>query len=105
MSPKGERWKISAVVNSITGAQPDSAGSGVRGLEPTPGYESRGPVSQASLGMKPVFGSTVDECVASGAGSIHPSSDDMICPEFRSGAPVGAIPRVLSDSRSKPCLS
>ena len=105
MSPKGECWKISAAVNSITGAQPDSAGSGVRGLEPTAGYESGGPVSQASSGVKSVFGSTTDGCAASEAGSIHPSSGDAICPGFRSGAPAGAVSRVLSDSRSKPCSS
>ena len=105
MSPKGECWKISTAVNSITGAQPDSAGSGARGLEPTAGYESGGPVSQASLGVKSVFGSTADECAASGAGSIHPSSDGAICPGFRSEAPAGEVSRVLSDSRSKSCSS
>ena len=105
MSPKGECWKISAAVNSITGAQPGSAGSGARRLEPTTGYESEGPVSQASLGVKSVFGSTADGCAASVAGSIHPSLGDAVCPRFRSGAPTGAISRALSDNRSKPCSS
>ena len=76
MSPKGECWKISVAANSITGAQPESAGSGTRGLGPTAGHKSRGPETQASLGMKFVFGPTTDECADSGAGSIHPSSDD-----------------------------
>ena len=105
MSPKGECWKISAAVNSITGAQPDSAGLEARRLEPTTRYESGGPVSQASLGVKPVFGSTIDECAASGAGSIHPSSDDAIFLGFRSEALAGAISQALSDSRSTPCSS
>ena len=105
MSPKGEDWKISVAVNSITGAQPDSAGSGASGLKPTAGHKSRGPVTQASLGVESVFGYTADECAASEAGSIHPSPDDAICPGFRSGVPAGAISRVLSDSGSKPCSS
>ena len=69
MSPKGECWKISAALNSVIGAQPGSAGSEVRGLEPTVGYESGGPVSQASLGVKSVFGSTAVGCVR---GGVHP---------------------------------
>ena len=105
MSPKGECWKISAAVNSITGAQPDSVGSGARGLEPTAGHKSGGPVTQTSLGVESVFSSTTDECAASGAGSIHPSSDNAIYPGFRSRAIAGAISRILSDSRSKPCSS
>ena len=96
---------MSAAVNSITGAQPGSAGSGERGLEPTAGYESGGLVSQASLGVRHVFGSTADECAASRAGSIHPSLGDAICSGFRSRASIGVISRALSGSRSKPCSS
>ena len=91
MSPKGECWKISTAVNSIIGAQPDSVGSGVRGLEPTAGHESGGPMSQASLGVKSVFVTIADECAASVAGSIHPSSDGMICTRFKARAVAGAI--------------
>ena len=91
MLPKGECWQVSTAVNSITGAQPDSAGLGAHGLEPTAGYKSGGPMTQTSLGMESVFGSTADEYAASGAGSIHPSSGGAICPGFRSGAILGAI--------------
>ena len=89
MSPKGEYWKMSAMVNSITGAQPGSAGSGARELEPTTGYESGGTESQASLGVRPGFGSATDECAPWGAGSIHPSLGHAIYSGFRSGALQG----------------
>ena len=105
MSPKGEYWKISAAANSITGAQPESAGSGERGQGPTTGHKYRDPETQASLGVKPMLGSTADGCVASGAGSIQLSLDDAICPGFRSGALAGAISQILSDSLPKPCSS
>ena len=96
---------MSTVVNSITGAQPNSVGSGAHGLESTSGHEFGGLMTQASLGVESVFGSTTDECAASGAGSIHPSSDDAIYLGFRSGGTAGAVSRVLSDNRSKPCSS
>ena len=62
---------MSAAVNSITGAQSDLMGPGAYGLEPTAGHESGGPVTQASLGVESVFGSTTNECAASGA-EVHP---------------------------------
>ena len=52
-----------------------------------------------------VFGSNADECAAYVAGSIHPSSEGMICFELIPGANVGAIPRILSDDGLKSCPS
>ena len=82
---------MSAAVNSIIGAQSDSVSSGAHSSEPTAGHKSGGPVTQTSLGVESVFGSTTDEYAASGAGSIHPSSDDVICLEVKSGAVAGAV--------------
>ena len=103
MSPKGECWKTSAAVNSIIEAQPRSVGSRVRGLEPTTGYESGGPESQASTKVRPVFGSNADEYAACRAGSTPPSLGSATCSGFRSGAIAGMMFRALSDSRSRPC--
>ena len=105
MSPKGECWKMSAAVNSITGAQPGLVGSGVRGLGPTTGYESEGPESQAFSEVRPEFGSNADEYTACGAGSIPSSLGNAACSGFESGATAGVISRALSDSRSKPFSS
>ena len=75
----------------MIGAQSDSIGTNAHGLDPKTGDESEGPVTQISLEVEFVFGSTVDEYAASGEGSIHPTSDDVICLKFRSGATAGAI--------------
>ena len=96
---------MSAAVNSITGAQPGSAGSGMRGLDPITRYESRDPESQASSKEGPVFGSTADEGTTYRAGSIPPSLGNAAFSTFESGATAGLRTRALSDSRSKPCPS
>ena len=64
-------------------------GPGAYGLEPTAGHRSEDPVTQTSLEVESVFGSTADEYAVSGAGSIHPPLNDVICPGFRSEATVG----------------
>ena len=86
-------------------AQSDSIGTDARGLEPKTRDESGGLVTQISLEVESVFGSIADECAASVAGPIHPSSDGAICSRLRAGAAIGAISRTLSDGRSKSCTS
>ena len=63
----------------MIGAQSGSMGTDLRGSEPMAGDESEGPMTQITLEVKTVFGSSVDECAASMAGSIHPSLDGAIC--------------------------
>ena len=75
----------------MIGAQSDLIGTGVRGSEHVAEDESEGPMTQISLGVKSVFGSSADECAASVAGSIHPSSDGTICSGLRAGVTAGAI--------------
>ena len=89
----------------MIGAQSGSRGAGVRGSEPMAGDESEGPMTQTSLEAKSVLGSTADECAASVAGSIHPSSDGTICSGMRVGVAAGAITRIPSDGRAKACSS
>ena len=67
----------------MIGAQSDSIGTDARGSEPMAGDESEGPMTQTSLEAKSVFGSIADECAASVAGSIHPSSEGTVRFGFR----------------------
>ena len=76
-----------------------------RGPEPTTEDKSGGPEIQISSGEESVFGSNADECAAFGAGSNHPSSEGTICSGLIPRANAGAISRILSDGRSKSCLS
>ena len=80
----------------MIGAQSDSIGTDARGSEPMTGDESEGPMTHISLEVETVFGSSTDECVASVAGSIHPSSDGTICSGLRAGVVAGVISRTLS---------
>ena len=75
----------------MIGAQSDSMGTDARGPEPTTGDKSGGPMTQISLEVESVFGSNTDECAASVAGSIHPSSDGTICSGLIPGAAASAI--------------
>ena len=59
--------------------------------EPMTGDESEGPMTQICLDVKSVFGSSADECAASVAGSIHPSSDGAICSRSGARAVTGSI--------------
>ena len=89
----------------MIGAQSESIGTDVLHSEPMTGDESEGPMTQISLEVKSVFGSSTDECAASVARSIHPSSDGVIYSRLRAGAAAGAISRTPSDGRSKSCPS
>ena len=82
---------MSEAVNSMIGAQSDLIGTDARGLEPMAGDESEGPMTQISLEVKTVFGSSTDECAVSVAGSIHPSLDGTICSGLRAEATAGVI--------------
>ena len=75
------------------------------GPEHTAGDESGGPETQISLGAESVFGSNADECAASGAGSIHPSSEGTACSGRKYRVVAGAMFRILSDCRSRSCTS
>ena len=89
----------------MIGAQSGPMGTDARGSESMAGDESEGLMTQTSLEAKSVFCSTADECAASMAGSIHPSSDGTICSGLRVGAAAGVISRTPSDGRSKSCSS
>ena len=89
----------------MTGAQSDLIGTDVPGSDPMAGDESEDPMTPASQEVGSVFGSNVDECAASMAGSIHPSSEGTICSGLIHGAAAGAISRTLSDGRSRSCSS
>ena len=80
---------MSAELNSKIGAR--SMGADTRGSEPMAGDESEVPMTQASLEVRSVFGSSANECMASVAGSIHPSSNGTICFGSKAGAAVGAF--------------
>ena len=75
----------------MIGAQSDSMGMDARGPGPTTEDKSGGLETQISLGAESMFGSNAEECAASVAGSIHPSSDGTICSRLKAGADVGAI--------------
>ena len=74
----------------MTGAQLDSTGTDARGSDPVAGDESEGPMTQLSQEVGPVFGSDADDYAASMAGSIHPSSEGVICSGLIPGAAAGA---------------
>ena len=89
----------------MIGAQSNSMGMDARGPEPMTEDKFGGPETQITLGAESVFGSNAEECVASGAGSIHPSLEGTTCSGTRSGAIAGAMFRILSDCRPKSCTS
>ena len=75
----------------MIGAQSESIGTDARGSEPMIRDESEDPMTQISLEVKSVFGSSADECAASVVGSIHPSSDGAICSGSKAGTAAGAF--------------
>ena len=75
----------------MIGAQSDSVGTDARGSETMTGDESAGPMTKISLEVKSVFGSSTDECAASVAGSIHPSSDGASCFGSKARAAAGVF--------------
>ena len=89
----------------MIGAQSDLIGTDAGGSEPVAGDESKYPATRVSQEVKSVFGSIAAGCVASVAGSIHPSSDGMSCSGLRAGVAAGGISRTLSVRRANSCLS
>ena len=75
----------------MTGAQSDSIGTDVRGSDPVARDELEGPMTPPSQEVGSVFGSNADECAASVAGSIHPSSNGTICSGSKAKATVGVF--------------
>ena len=94
---------MSAVVNSMIGAQSDSIGRGAEGSES--GEESGTLESRDSRGTGLVFGSITVEIAAPKAESSHPSSIGAIGSELRVRAGTGAAPRALFGGRARSCPS
>ena len=92
---------MSAVVNSMIGAQSDSIGGGAGGSES--GEESDASESQASQGTRSVFGSIAIEVAAPEAVSSHPSSICAAGSELKIGAGSSAASRVLRESWTRGC--
>ena len=69
MSPKGECWKMSAVLNSKIDERSSSASAGSHGLELITIDESGIPVTQILCEVKSMCGSNAGESVASVVGS------------------------------------
>ena len=90
---------MSAVVNSMTGAQLDSIGRGAGGSESR--EESGTSESRALQGTGMVFGSIAVEIVAPEAVSSHSSSIGEVGSELRVGADAGAASRALSSGRAR----
>ena len=94
---------MSAVVNSMIGAQSDSIGRGAEGSES--GEESGTLEPRASQRIRLVFGSIAVEIAAHEAVSSHSSSIDAVGSELRVGADTGAASRALSSGRARSCPS
>ena len=90
---------MSAVVNSMIGAQSDSTGKGAGGLESE--KESGTLESRAAQRIMLVFGSIAVETAAPEAVSSHPSSIGAVGSELRVGADAGAASRVLFGGRAR----
>ena len=94
---------MSAVVNSITGAQSDSIGRGVGG--PESGKESGTSESRVSRGIRLAFGSIAVEVEAPEAVSNHQSSIWAIGSGLRAGADSCAATKALFGGRARSCPS
>ena len=90
---------MSAAVNSITGAQPDSIGRGAEGSES--GEESDTLELRASQRTRLVFVSIAVEIATPEAVSNHPSSIGAVGSELRIGADAGAASGVLFGGRAR----
>ena len=82
----------------MIGAQSDSIGRGVDGLES--GKESGTLESWAAQRVRLVFGSIAVETAAPEAVSNHPSSTGVVGSELRVGADAGAASRALFGGRA-----
>ena len=103
-SPKGECWKISAELNSKTGAQSGLMDADASGPEPMAGNKSEVLVTPAQLDVGTVCGSSAAESAASVAGLSFPSSDEAVRSGSRARAVTGAISCVWPDDRSSHVL-
>ena len=92
---------MSAVVNSMIGAQLDSIGRGAEGLES--GQESSTLESRASRRIRLVFGLIAVGIAAPEVASNRPSSIGAIGSELGTGADAGAASRALFGGRSRSC--
>ena len=90
---------MSAMVNSMIGAQSDSIGRGAEGWES--GEESGTLESRVSRRIRLVFGSIAVQTAAPEAVSSHPSSIGAVGSELRVGADAGAASGVLFDDRAR----
>ena len=94
---------MSAVVNSMIGAQSGSIGRGTEGSES--GEESGSLESRASQRIGLVFGSIAVEIAAPEALSNHLSSIGAVGSELSVGADAGAASRALFGGRARSCPS
>ena len=94
---------MSAVVNSMIGAQSGSIGRGAEGSESR--EESGSLESWASQRIGLVFGLIAVEIAAPEAVSNHPSSVGVIGSELGVGADTGAASRALFGGRARSCPS
>ena len=70
---------MSTELNSKIGARSDSMGADTHGSEPMAGDESEVPMTQASLEVRSVFGSSAAESAASMARLSFLSLDGALC--------------------------
>ena len=94
---------MSAVVNSIIGAQSDSIGKGAKGSES--GEESGSLESRVSRSAELVFSSIAVGITTPEAASNHPSSISAVGSELRVEADAGAASRALFGGRARSCSS
>ena len=94
---------MSAVANSMIGAQSGSIGQGAEGSKS--GEESGSLESRASQSTGLVFGSIAVEIAAPEVVSSHPSSTGAVGSKLRVRADTGAASRALSGSRARSCPS
>ena len=94
---------MSAVVNSMIGAQSGSIDRGAEGSES--GEESGSLESRALQRIGLVFGSIAVEIAAPEAVSNHPSLVGVIGSELGVGADIGAASRALFGGRAISCPS
>ena len=82
---------MSAELNSKIDARSEPMGADTRGSEPMAGDESEVLMTQASLEVRSVFGSSAAESAASVARLSFPSLNDAVCSRSRARAVTGAI--------------
>ena len=101
----GERWKISAALNFKIDSRSSSVSAGSQGSELNTGDKSGVPLMQVSYEVESACGSSVVESVVPMMGLNFPSSDNLNCSGFETGAATGAISWMRPDDRFKPCSS